>query len=133
MASATASAEATETPDTNEPPAATVELGGNELLGDFLTNADGHTLYVFANDEANKSLCDGTCAESWPPLTVADAASATGGLDVPGAVGTITRADGTLQVTYEDQPLYTFSGDTAVGDTKGNGVNDLWFVAKPDE
>jgi len=133
MASATASAEGTETPDTSEPSGAAVQLGGNDLLGDFLTTADGHTLYVFANDGSNKSLCDGTCAESWPPMTVADAAGATGGPDVPGAVGTITRDDGTLQVTYENQPLYTFSGDTEVGDTKGNGVNDLWFVAKPDE
>jgi len=49
-----------------------------------------------------------------------------------GEIGTITRADGTLQVTLGGHPLYYFANDTAVGDLKGQGLNDKWYVAGPD-
>jgi predicted lipoprotein with Yx(FWY)xxD motif len=42
---------------------------------------------------------------------------------VTGTLGTITRPDGTTQATYDAHPLYTFTGDTASGQNKGNGLN----------
>jgi len=124
---ATETATAAETPATE---AATVLLGGNEALGPFLTDAEGKTLYTFANDEAGVSNCADTCAENWPPLLLAEG-DATGGEGVTGTLATIDRADGGRQVTYNDQPLYHFAADAAAGDTNGQAVNDVWFVAAP--
>jgi predicted lipoprotein with Yx(FWY)xxD motif len=87
------------------------------------------TLYVLTKDTPDTSTCAGSCATNWPPLTVASGATiaAPGGATLPFA--TITRADGTVQVTYNHMPLYYFAGDSAVGDTKGQGSNGVWFVA----
>jgi predicted lipoprotein with Yx(FWY)xxD motif len=100
-------------------------------LGAFVTGKDGLTLYVFTNDTAGKSTCTGNCAGSWPPLTVASASDVTAGSGVTGAIATITRDDGTLQVTLGGAPLYYFAGDTAAGETKGQGLNGKWYVASP--
>ena len=87
------------------------------------------TLYVFKNDTAGTSVCNGECATNWPPLLVEAGGSVTPGPGISGAIGTTTRDDGTTQVTYEGAPLYYFVGDTAAGDTNGHGLNDVWFVA----
>ena len=90
----------------------------------MLTNAQGFTLYSFAPDTATKSNCNGTCAQNWPP--VKGPATASG---VTGTFGTIKRADGSVQATFDGHPLYAFAGDTAPGQTKGNGLNaagGLW-------
>ena len=84
----------------------------------------GFTLYSFAPDTPTKSKCNGTCAQNWPPVT--GPATAAG---VKGTFGTIKRADGSIQATFDGHPLYTFVGDTAPGQTKGNGLNaagGLW-------
>ena len=44
-------------------------------------------------------------------------------------MGTITRSDGTLQVTYKGLPLYLFHKDANPGDTKGNYTG--WSLVKP--
>ena len=90
----------------------------------MLTNAKGFTLYSFAPDTPAKSACNGTCAQNWPPVT--GPATASG---VTGTFGTIKRSDGSVQATFDGHPLYTFVGDTAPGQAKGNGLNaagGLW-------
>jgi predicted lipoprotein with Yx(FWY)xxD motif len=84
-----------------------------------LTNAKGFTVYSFAPDTATKSNCNGSCAQYWPPVK----GPATAGSGVTGTLGTITRSDGSAQVTYDGHPLYTYVSDTAPGQAKGNGVN----------
>jgi predicted lipoprotein with Yx(FWY)xxD motif len=84
-----------------------------------LTNAAGFTLYWFAPDTSTTSKCTGSCASFWPPVK----GPATEGSGVTGTLGTITRPDGTTQATYDGHPLYTYKGDTAPGQAKGNGLN----------
>jgi predicted lipoprotein with Yx(FWY)xxD motif len=94
----------------------TTTIGGATVL----TNAKGFTLYSFAPDTPTKSNCNGTCAQNWPPVT--GPATASG---VTGTFGTIKRSDGSTQATFDGHPLYTFVGDTAPGQNKGNGLNAL--------
>jgi len=84
-----------------------------------LTNAKGLTLYSFAPDTMTTSNCNGTCAQLWPPVH----GPVTSGPGVTGRLGTITRADGAIQATYNGHPLYTYVADTAPGQAKGNGLN----------
>ena len=98
----------------------TAKIGGAMVL----TNAKGFTLYSFAPDTSTTSNCNGTCAQNWPPLK--GPATASG---VKGTFGTIKRSDGSTQATFDGHPLYTFVGDTAPGQAKGNGLNaadGLW-------
>ena len=99
-------------------------------VGDYLTGADGKTLYVFTADSANTSTCTGTCAQTWPPLVVTGSAP-TPGAGVTGALTTFARPDGTMQVAINGFPLYYYSGDTKAGDTTGQGKFGKWFVASP--
>jgi predicted lipoprotein with Yx(FWY)xxD motif len=99
----------------------TTTIGGVAVL----TNAQGFTLYWFAPDTSTTSKCNGSCATFWPPVK----GPATAGTGVTGKLGTITRADGSAQATYNGHPLYTYKGDTAPGQDKGNGLNlsgGLW-------
>jgi predicted lipoprotein with Yx(FWY)xxD motif len=98
----------------------TAKIGGVTVL----TSAKGFTLYSFAPDTPTKSNCNGSCAQNWPP--VKGPATASG---VTGKFGTIKRSDGSVQATFDGHPLYTFVGDTAPGQAKGNGLNaagGLW-------
>ena len=91
-----------------------------------VTNSKGFTLYWFVPDTSTTSKCTGSCATYWPPVK----GPATAGSGVTGTLGTITRSDGTTQATYDGHPLYTFAGDTAPGQAKGNGKNlsgGLWY------
>jgi predicted lipoprotein with Yx(FWY)xxD motif len=100
----------------------TAAVSGTQVL----TNAKGFVLYWFAPDTSTTSKCSGSCATYWPPV----AGPATAGSGVTGTLGTITRSDGTKQVTYDGHPLYTYAGDTAPGQAKGNGLNasgGLWY------
>ena len=92
----------------------TATIGGAAVL----TSASGFTLYSFAPDTPTKSNCNGACAQNWPP--VKGPATAAG---VTGTFGTIKRSDGSVQATFDGHPLYTFAGDTAPGQAKGNGLN----------
>ena len=107
----------------------TVEAVDDATLGAFLTDAEGMTLYIFTNDSPDTSTCASGCVENWPPFVVGAGATVEGGAGVTGALATITRADGTLQVTYDHQPLYYFAGDSAAGDTNGQEIGGVWFVA----
>ena len=99
-------------------------------VGTILVAAsNGLTVYNFSRDTPGVSNCTGGCIGNWPPLTVASGQTPTGGPGVTGQLGTITRADGSLQVTYKGLPLYFFHSDTKPGDTKGNYTG--WSLVKP--
>jgi predicted lipoprotein with Yx(FWY)xxD motif len=101
-------------------------------LGTYLVDTNGMTLYMYTKDTPGVSNCSGQCAANWPPYVVASADAATHvQAGVAGKVGTITRADGSLQVTYNDEPLYYWVKDTKPGDTTGQNVGGVWFVVKP--
>jgi predicted lipoprotein with Yx(FWY)xxD motif len=100
--------------------------------GTVLTNAAGFTLYWFAKDTATKSNCNGACATYWPPVLGKPSSSAS----LPGKWGTIKRADGQLQATYDGHPLYLYKGDTSAGQVHGNDINasgGLWFAVTPSD
>jgi predicted lipoprotein with Yx(FWY)xxD motif len=128
------SAPAATTPATT--PAATAAAAGvvvssaTTSLGAVLTGPTGLTLYTHSGDSATSSTCTGGCATAWPPLTVPAGGSATGGTGVTGTFATLTRADGSIQVTYNGMPLYGWQGDSKPGDVTGDGVNGF-SVAKP--
>lgn len=108
--------------DTASPSAAvTVEapsIGGHNIL---VASKNDMTLYQFSMDQAGSgtSACTGSCASEWPPLTI-PAGTMPNAPGISGQWGTITRPDGSTQVTYNGRPLYFFSGDSKPGDIKGN-------------
>jgi len=130
---ATMSMSSTMAPTMAAAASSTVNLAKNDALGSFLAGPNGNTLYTFKKDTANsgKSACSGGCAGAWPALTVAAGTTPTAGTGVTGTLATITRDDGSLQVTYNGLPLYYFKNDAAPGDTKGQGVGGVWAVAAP--
>jgi predicted lipoprotein with Yx(FWY)xxD motif len=97
----------------------------------ILTNAQGLTLYYFTPDTASKTVCTGACAQTWPPLLFTGTGTPTASTSLPGVLGVFQNANGN-QVIYNDHPLYTYSGDSAAGQTKGEGLFGKWFVATPD-
>ncbi|HET9143302.1 hypothetical protein [Actinophytocola sp.] len=98
-------------------------------LGPIVTDAAGMTLYRFDKDtKGEKSACEGDCANQWPPLLAPDGVPIqTTGIDQAN-VGTITRADGSKQVTVGGWPMYHYAGDKAPCDTNGQGVGGVWFA-----
>jgi predicted lipoprotein with Yx(FWY)xxD motif len=98
---------------------ATVSLHKTKL-GMILVSSSGHTLYLFAKDRNGKSSCSGSCAQFWPPLL--SRAKPTAGSGVRASLlGTTKRSNGSLQVTYNRHPLYTFALDKQAGQTHGEG------------
>jgi predicted lipoprotein with Yx(FWY)xxD motif len=94
-----------------------------------LTDARGFTLYWFAPDPPARSKCYGSCAAYWPPVI----GTAAAGHGLPGRVGTITRTGGSRQLTYNGHPLYTYLGDSAPGQARGNNLNlngGLWHEVR---
>jgi predicted lipoprotein with Yx(FWY)xxD motif len=117
---------------------ATAETAGSlgtatdDELGEFLVDNDGMTLYLFTTDTAGTSTCYDECAAAWPPLLTDDTdVTASGAVDAE-LIGTVDRDDGTVQVTYNGQPLYYFAEDNEPGETKGQGLNGVWYVVNPD-
>ncbi len=96
------------------------------MQGGMLVGGNGMTLYVFDKDEAGsgKSVCNGKCAENWPPLAAADGDKASGDFSV------IARDDGKKQWAFKGKPLYFWIKDQKPGDTTGEGFNNVWHVAK---
>ncbi len=108
-------------------------LGQNTsaTLGSYLSGYNGMTLYTKSTDTTTTSSCTGACEAAWPPYTVASANDINLPAGLTGKVGTITRADGSLQVTYNGSPLYYYASDTKPGDVSGEGLGGTWRVAKP--
>jgi len=102
-------------------------------VGTVLVTSQGFTVYLFAIDKPGKSNCNSAeCVKFWPPLK--GNASAASGANLPGKFGTITRADGSSQATYDKHPLYLYKGDTAPGQVRGNAINisgGLWYAITP--
>ncbi|WP_199624762.1 plastocyanin/azurin family copper-binding protein [Paenibacillus alkalitolerans] len=106
-----------------------VMIGTSTTLGNYLTDDYGRTLYYFNKDTPKTSVCEGKCITNWPVYTSA-------GGSVPTTLksadfGEITRSDGNGQSTFKDYPLYYFVQDKSRGETKGQDVNQVWFVIDP--
>jgi predicted lipoprotein with Yx(FWY)xxD motif len=98
--------------------------------GTVLAGRKGLTLYYFTRDKpgSGKSVCTGSCASAWPPLTARVKAPA--GMRLPGPIEMITRAGGAKQVTINGYPVYYYAGDKAPGQVTGNGADGTWHVIK---
>ena len=92
----------------------------------ILTNAQGETLYYRTSDTAT-SVCSGGCASVWPPLLASGSSTPTSSAPLLGKLSVVTDTNGS-QVAYNGHPLYTYVGDTAAGQTTGEGVQGIWFV-----
>src|SRR5262249_31133320 len=93
----------------------------------------GRTLYLWVADTSSKSVCSGTCAQAWPPLTTTGSPTAGSGV-TSSDLGTSARSDGTMQVTYAGHPLYYFVQDTSAGQMTGQGSNGFgakWWIVAP--
>ena len=101
-------------------------------LGEIVVDADGRTVYVFDKDTADSGLsaCTGDCLDKWPPVTADSDDPAVDG--VTGEIGTITRDDGSRQVTLGGMPLYLYAGDSQAGDVTGQAVGGIWWVVAAD-
>jgi predicted lipoprotein with Yx(FWY)xxD motif len=113
---------------------ATVVVAKHDKLGTILAAGPKRlTVYMFEGDKGSTSTCSGACAQVWPPVTTTGAALAHGSANAS-ALGTITRSDGTTQVTYKGHPLYYFARDKDDGDAYGEGVHGFgadWYVLTP--
>ena len=117
-------------------PAATgikIAVAANAKLGQILVDDKGMTVYLFVADTGTASTCYTSCATIWPPVLTTGAPQAGTGADAS-LLGTTTRTDGKVEVTYAGHPLYYFVQDKAAGDATGQGVNGfggLWWVLTP--
>jgi predicted lipoprotein with Yx(FWY)xxD motif len=135
--SVTPTAAATGTPSVTETSEASIPVTGgaevraslNDTYGPILVDGDGNPLYIYTRDAQNgdSSTCtDEECVAEWPPLTTQGEPTAGAGA-IQNLLGTITRDDGTQQVTYNGWPLYLYSR----GSTSGHGVDGEWFLLNP--
>jgi predicted lipoprotein with Yx(FWY)xxD motif len=106
-----------------------IKLSEKDGVGKYFTDSKGMTLYVFKKDSPGKSVCAGPCVVKWP-LYFREMVAVPEGLNAKD-FGAITREDGKRQTTYKGGPLYYFEGDKAPGDIFGQGLGNVWFVAKP--
>lgn len=100
--------------------------------GTYLSDNDGHAVYMFTADSKDMSKCDGACAKAWPPMLTSGAPLAGSGVN-KALLGTMKRSDG-MQVTYGGMPLYYFVGDKAPGTTAGEGIDHFggkWYLVAP--
>lgn len=112
---------------------ATVSVAKVPKLGQVIVDAKGFTLYDFHKDKGTQSSCYGGCAGVWPPLTTSGTPKASNGAMVS-RLGTTTRKDGSVQVTYAGHPLYLYASDAKPGDAKGNDIDSFgaeWYALQP--
>ncbi|HMC70587.1 MAG TPA: hypothetical protein VKJ07_15630 [Mycobacteriales bacterium] len=110
-----------------------IAVANNPKYGQILVDDKGMTVYLFVQDTSTSSTCYTQCAAFWPPVLTDGKPQAGTGADAS-LLGTTTRTDGKVEVTYAGHPLYYFVKDKAPGDTTGQGVNGfgaLWWVMKP--
>jgi predicted lipoprotein with Yx(FWY)xxD motif len=111
----------------------TVITTASSSAGTVLTNGSGRAVYLWVKDTGPMSNCNGACAGAWPPVTTTATATAAGSAKASD-IGTITRSDGTKQVTYDGHPLYYFSGDSGAGTATGQGSDGFgakWWLVAP--
>ena len=107
---------------------ATASVSGNSET--ILTNAQGLTLYYRTSDAPPSNVCSGGCASAWPPLINSGSSAPTSAQTLSGKLTSITDTNGN-QVEYNGHLLYTYAADTAPGQTTGQGVGGVWYVATP--
>jgi predicted lipoprotein with Yx(FWY)xxD motif len=110
-----------------------IAVATNAKLGQILVDDKGMTIYLFVADTGTQSTCNTSCAAIWPPVLTDGAPQAGTGADAS-MLGTTTRTDGKVEVTYAGHPLYYFIKDKAAGDATGQGINGfggLWWVMSP--
>ena len=117
------------TPAPKSAAAPSVKLA-NTNLGKVLVDSQGRTLYLFEADKGAMSNCNDACAGVWPPLTTTGKPTAGAGVHAS-ELGTSKRADGRTGVTYNGHPLYAYAGDSAPGQTTGQGIDEFgaeWYA-----
>ncbi|HMJ38842.1 MAG TPA: hypothetical protein VK606_04765 [Verrucomicrobiae bacterium] len=110
-----------------------IAVASNAKLGSIVVDDKGMTVYLFVADTAKESTCYTSCAAIWPPVLTEGTPQAGTGADAS-LLGTTTRTDGKVEVTYAGHPLYYFVKDKAAGDATGQGINGfgaLWWVLSP--
>ena len=110
-----------------------IAVASNAKLGSILVDDKGMTVYLFVADTGKESTCYTSCAAIWPPVLTEGTPQAGTGADAS-LLGTTTRTDGKVEVTYAGHPLYYFVKDKAAGDATGQGINGfgaLWWVLSP--
>ena len=113
----------------------TIKTASVGKLGSVVVNGQGMTLYRFDADTANPptSHCNGSCANYWPPVLAGSGTPQVQGVSAS-LLGTVTRSDGTKQVTLNGWPLYTYVGDHSAGEANGQGLNAsgaTWWALTP--
>jgi len=116
--------------DNPDPEKSDVKITNNAKFGKILTDSEGISLYFFSKDTKDTSECLSGCLDNWPIFYEENLTVATG-LNLSD-FATITRSDGLKQNTYKGWPLYYFANDAVSGDTNGDKVNNVWYIAKPD-
>jgi predicted lipoprotein with Yx(FWY)xxD motif len=110
-----------------------IHLDSTNSLGKHIVDKDGRTLYYFANDANGASNCTGGCLALWTPF-YADTTSTTFSTDLQSSdFKTIHTSTAALQTTYKGRPLYYYTPGSvaeAAGQTNGEGIGGIWFVAK---
>jgi len=103
-------------------------------LGTILVDSSGRTVYLFVADSGTTSSCNSaSCVQYWPPVLTTGAPQAGSGVNAS-LLGTTTRADGAVEVTYAGHPLYYFVSDKKAGDVSGQAINAFgapWYVVSP--
>jgi predicted lipoprotein with Yx(FWY)xxD motif len=108
-----------------------LKAADNATLGRIVVDAQGRTVYTLTDAGGAAVVCEGSCLAAWPPVLIGAGASATGGAGVRD-VSSVEGAEGE-QATINGLPLYTYAGDAAPGDARGDGINSFggtWKVVK---
>lgn len=131
----TSSTAASTTSSTSTPASSAVLIVSKQDKNDTILAAGPkrRTVYLFEGDHGSTSACSGACAQVWPPVMTTGAPAAHGAA-VAADLGTITRSDGTKQVTYKGHPLYFYVKDKDDKDAYGQDINSFgsgWYVLKP--
>lgn len=128
---ANSSATPTDSPSATMSADAAALTTASSPLGEIITDEAGYTVYTFTRDTPNSGIsnCYDDCAMTWPAVSASSTSAADG---VTGEVGSITRTDGTTQLTINGWPIYRFAKDAAPGQVNGQGVKDAWYVLLPD-
>ncbi|GAA2808224.1 COG4315 family predicted lipoprotein [Kribbella solani] len=115
------------------PAAGSVKLGTASVggLGTVVVDGNGRAVYVFDKDTKNKSNCEGGCLAQWPAVAAGTGTPRLTGIS-PSLVGSITRSDGTKQLTINGMPIYLFARDTQAGQANGQAFGGIWWVIGPD-
>ncbi len=109
------------------------KIGSTKIsgVGRVLHNPQGFTLYHLITEKNGQFQCTGSCTSTWRPYLAPGGRAPSSAASLPEQVGTITRPDGGVQVTYDGFPLYTYSGDSGPGQANGNGRSKLWYAVTP--